>query len=86
MRNRSWSASPEVDGCGDVGGKAVVDRGLDGRLGGKDPRGAGEVHRHRVDINARDGEAEPVERLFGIEGRLGGGNVEVGNRLGDEGP
>ena len=30
--------------------------------------------------------AEPVQRLFGIEGRFGGGIVEVGNRLGHEGP
>ena len=76
----------EVDGRCDVGGKAVVDGGLDRRLGGKDPRGAGEVHRHRVDVDARDGEAEFVQSLFGVEGGLGGGLVEVLDRLGDEGP
>ena len=42
----------QVDGNGDVGGEAVGDGGLKGGLGGQDPRGAGEVDRHGVDVDA----------------------------------
>ena len=60
----------QVDGNGDVGGEAVVDGGLYGGLGGQDPGGAGEVHGHRVDVDARDGGAKLLQDVLGVEGRL----------------
>ena len=76
----------QVDGHGDVAGEAIFDGGLDRGLGSQHPSGSGEVHRHRVDVYARDGEAQPFQHIFGIKGLSLGRFDEVGDRLGDEGP
>ena len=76
----------QIDGDGDAGSEAMLDCGLDRGLGSQDPGGPGEVHRHRVDADARDREAKPFQCVFGIKGRSVGSCDEVGDGLGDEGP
>ena len=43
------------------------------------------MHRHRVNVNAGDGKAQPLQHFFRVKGGLVGGFDEVVDRLGDEG-
>ena len=66
--------------------RPLVDGGLNGGLGCEDPGGPGEVHGHRVHVDARDGGAKLIQDILGVEvGFVRGGLDEVGDGLGDEG-
>ena len=42
------------------------------------------MHRHRVNVDAGNGEAQPLQHVFGVEGSGFGCFYEVGDRLCDE--
>ena len=87
LREHVSCAEPElqrvsqVDRHGDAGRESGVHGSLYGRLCGQHPRRAGEVHRDRVDVDAGHREAQPLQRILGIEGGLAGSLDQVGDRL-----
>ena len=75
----------QIDGNGDVGIESVFDGRLYRRLCRQHPRSPGQMHRHGVHVDARDREAQPLQRLLGVECGVFGGLNEMIDRLCDEG-
>ena len=57
----------QVDRHGDRIAVSSLRRPLQGGPGGQDPGGAGEVHGHRMNVDAGHGGPQPVERLDGFQ-------------------
>ena len=74
----------EVDRDGDICCEALLDRCPYRGLRCQHPRGPGQMHRHRVDVDAGDGETQPFQRVLGTEGSGLGCLYEVGDCFGDE--